>query len=217
MTDRELKKLVEGALESEPKVDTADIGVSVDAGVVTLRGNVGSYLEKVRAERVVSSVYGVKAIANDLVVHLRCALERTDTEIAKAAVAELNCNPEIPDAGISITVENGWIALSGVVAHQHQKDAATRALRDLIGVNGVLNKLVLESDAKASDIKEEIAAAFRQSAEVDARNVAVIAKNGRVTLAGQVHSMAERQQAARIAWRAEGVEKVEDYLSVVSS
>jgi osmotically-inducible protein OsmY len=42
-------------------VDATDIGVSVDEGVVTLRGNVGSYMEKLTAERVTLRVYGVKA------------------------------------------------------------------------------------------------------------------------------------------------------------
>ena len=36
---------------------------------MTLRGTVGSYVEKVNAERVVLRVYGAKAVANDLSVH----------------------------------------------------------------------------------------------------------------------------------------------------
>ena len=40
MTDMDLKRHVESALEWEPSVNAADIGVSVDAGVVTLRGDV---------------------------------------------------------------------------------------------------------------------------------------------------------------------------------
>ena len=81
MTDKELKQHVQSALDWEPSVDATDIGVSVDEGVVTLRGNVGSYMEKLAAERVVLRLYGVKALANGLVVHLMTAYERTDTEI----------------------------------------------------------------------------------------------------------------------------------------
>ena len=46
MTDKDLKQHVQNALDWEPSVDATDIGVSVDQGVVTLRGNVGSYAEK---------------------------------------------------------------------------------------------------------------------------------------------------------------------------
>ena len=41
--NRELKQHVEHALEWDPSIDQGDIGVAVDAGVVTLRGNVRSY------------------------------------------------------------------------------------------------------------------------------------------------------------------------------
>ena len=42
MTDKELKHHVQSALDWDPSLDAADIGVSVDEAVVTLRGNVGS-------------------------------------------------------------------------------------------------------------------------------------------------------------------------------
>jgi osmotically-inducible protein OsmY len=46
MTDRELRPHVENALEWEPRIDHKDIGVSVVDGVVTLRGDVRSFAEK---------------------------------------------------------------------------------------------------------------------------------------------------------------------------
>ena len=50
MTDKDLKQHVQSALDWEPSLDAKDIGVSVDQGVVTLRGNVGSYVEKITAD-----------------------------------------------------------------------------------------------------------------------------------------------------------------------
>ena len=46
MTDRELQEHVQNALDWEPSIDAADIGVSVDDGVVTLRGDVRSYWKR---------------------------------------------------------------------------------------------------------------------------------------------------------------------------
>ena len=89
MVDKDLKQHVQNALDWEPSVDATDIGVSVDEGVVTLRGNVASYSEKINAERVALRVYGVKAVANDLIVRLVSSYQRTDTEIAQAALAAL--------------------------------------------------------------------------------------------------------------------------------
>ncbi len=78
MTDRELKEHVQLALEWEPSVDQSDIGVSVDEGVVTLRGNVRSYTEPSTAERMTLRVYGVKAMANDLELRLASGYESVD-------------------------------------------------------------------------------------------------------------------------------------------
>ena len=87
MTDHELQRHVQNALDWEPSVDATSIGVTVDDGVVTLRGDVSSYAEKHAAERVTLKVYGVKAVANDVNVRLTNSYQRTDSDIAKAAAA----------------------------------------------------------------------------------------------------------------------------------
>lgn len=215
MTDKELKQHVQNALDWEPGLDATDIGVSVDEGVATLRGNAASYSEKMTAERVALRVYGVKAVANDLVVHLPSGLERTDTEIAQAAVSALNWNTLIPNEHVSVTVQNGWITLGGTVNWNYQRYAAARTVRDLLGVKGVTNAIVLKPQVNTTDVRDKIEAAFKRSAEVDARRVSVVAEDGKIILSGNVHSWAERQEAERAAWSAPGVKLVEDRLTVV--
>jgi len=215
MTDKELKQHVQNAFDWEPSLDATDIGISVDAGVVTLRGNIPSYSEKVTAERVALRVFGVKAVANDLVVHLPSTFERTDTEIAQAAVAALKWNTVVPHDRVTVAVTNGWITLSGKVNWNYQKDAIARAVRDLSGVTGVINNVVVEPTVKTMDVRDKIEAAFRRSAEVDARRISVAAEDGTVILSGNVHSWAERLEAERAAWAAPGVKQVDDRLTVV--
>jgi osmotically-inducible protein OsmY len=215
MTDKDLKQHVQSALDWEPSLDASDIGVSVDEAVVTLRGNVASYAEKVTAERVALRVYGVKAVANDLVVHLVRGFARTDTEIAQAAVAALKWNTMVPDDRVTVTVNDGWLALNGTLDWQYQKDAAARAVRDLTGVKGVTNSIIVQPHVKTIDVRDKIEAAFKRSAEIDARRINVNAADGKVILSGNVHSWAERQEAARAAWAAPGVTQVEDHLAIV--
>ena len=215
MTDKDLKQHVQSALDWEPSLDASDIGVSVDEAVVTLRGNVASFGEKLTAERVALRVYGVKAVANDLVVHLPSGVERTDTEIAQAAVAALKWNTLVPKDLVTVTVTKGWLSLNGTLDWQYQKDAAARAVRDLTAVKGVTNNIVVKPRLKTVDVRDKIEAAFKRSAEIDARRISVTAQDGKVVLSGYVHSWAERQEAERAAWAAPGVMQVDDRLAVV--
>jgi osmotically-inducible protein OsmY len=88
-------------------------------------------------------------------------------------------------------------------------------VRDLTGVKGVTNDIRVQSRVKTIDVRDKIEAAFKRSAEIDARRINVTAQDGKVILSGNVHSWAERQEAERAAWAAPGVSQVEDRLAVV--
>ena len=215
MTDKDLKRNIQNALDWEPSIDAAHIGVTVEGGVVTLHGKVSSYSQKMAAERVTQRVYGVKAIANDLVVHLPTDFARTDSDIAEAALNALKWNTLVPEDRISVVVTNGVVRLDGNVDWQYQKDVAGRAVRDLLGVKAVTNNVVVKPHVKSADVSEKIEAAFKRSAEIDARRISVAVENGKVILSGNVHSWSERREAERAAWAAPGVILVDDRLTIV--
>jgi osmotically-inducible protein OsmY len=215
MTNRELKDEILNALDWEPSIDAGEIDVAVDENVVTLSGRVGSYAQKQAAERVTLGVYGVKGVANDVEVVLAPVFERTDTDVAQAAVQALKWNTVVPQDRVTVAVSSGWVTLQGSVDWQYQKDAAYRTVRDLAGVRGVTNNVTVTPRVSTSGVQQKIEEAFRRSAEIDARRVTVVAQNGQVTLTGNVHSWAERQEATRAAWAAPGVTQVVDRLAVV--
>ncbi len=77
-------------------------------------------------------VYGVKAVANDISV--KPLWQRTDTEIARDAVQELDRHVSIPGDKIKVTVKNGWVTLEGTVDWEFQKKLAHSAVKKLKGV-----------------------------------------------------------------------------------
>ena len=104
MTDLEIKSNVESELEWEPSVHAAMTAVAVKDGIVTLAGRVHSYWEKVAAERAAARVDGVKAVVNELEIQLPESNERTDEDIARAAVKALDWNVLIPGNRIKVKV-----------------------------------------------------------------------------------------------------------------
>ena len=73
----------------------------------------------------------------------------------------------------------------------------------------------MQPRVKTGDVRDKIEAAFRRSAEVDARRISVTTTDGKVILSGIVRSWAEREKAERAAWAAPGVTQVQDHLAVV--
>src|SRR5438093_9313921 len=135
-TDRQIQGDVLAELNWDAQVKPNEIGVALRDGVVTLTGWVDSYLKKWAAEEAAHRVRGVKAVANDVEVRLPGAGQRTDADIAAAAVRALEWDAFVPVDKLDITVSNGWVTLKGEVEWQFQKEDAERVIRRLSGVRG---------------------------------------------------------------------------------
>jgi osmotically-inducible protein OsmY len=213
-TDSDVLKDVIAEVKWEPGLRDDDIAVGVRDGIVTLAGLVDSYADKWRAERVAARVKGVRAVANDLEVRLPSTSERTDPEIARAAVSALEWNVLVPHDRIKVTVEKGWVTLEGDVDHYYQAEEAERTVRQLTGVKGVTNLITVRSQPTPQDIKERIREALRRTVESDADRITVEVQGHRVVLKGTVRSYAELTEAERAARNAPGVTEVENRLTV---
>lgn len=214
-SDVQLQLDVIDELRWEPSIATQEIGAAVKDGVVTLAGYVQCYAQKVAAERAAARVAGVKAVADDLQVRLPSELERSDTEIAHAAVESLAWDALVPDDRLQVKVANGWVTLEGEVEWQFQREAAERCIQGLIGVRGVTDRVVVHPAGDATaEVTHKIKDALRRSAEIDAARITVESHDGSVTLRGSVRSWAEREDAERAAWSAPGITKVVDQIAI---
>src|SRR5258706_4419459 len=114
-TDEQIQRDVLEELNWDARVQPNEIGVAVKDGIVTLTGWVDSFTKKWAAEEAAVRVRGVKAVANDIEVRLPTSAERTDADIAAAALHALKWDAFIPTDKVKVTVSNSLVALDGEV------------------------------------------------------------------------------------------------------
>ena len=215
ISDAVLKQDVEDELAWRPEIDSDHIGITADNGIVTFKGYVPTYVQKHAAEAAVKRVAGVRGVVESLQVYLAGSNPTEDEELARRAINSLDWDALVPRECVKVTVEGGWVSLSGEVSRQYQKNAAENAVRKLCGVVGVINNVTIKHQPQPADIKQRIENALKRSADLDRKSIQVAVTNGTVALEGTVDSCAARDQAEGAAWAAPGVIEVRDNLRVV--
>ena len=214
MTDAILKHDIIDELDFEPSIDATHVAVSVDDGTVTLSGHVRSYTEKCTAEAVVKRMKGVRAIAQEIEVRPAGAHLTADDEIARRAADVLRWHSTVPRDAVQVKVEGGWITLSGKVKWNYERSAAEAAMRNLVGVRGVLNQIQITPAVTVADVRQRIVDSLKRDAEVEAQRIIVQVTDHKVMLEGKVRTWAEREAAERAAWSAAGVTSLVDHIKV---
>lgn len=214
-SDVQIQQEVLRELRWDTRVDATEIGVTVHTGVVTLTGTVGSWAKRAAAEEAAHRVAGVHDVANDVQVKLPSSLERTDSEIAEAVRHALEWDVFVPDTRIQSTVSDGRVTLGGTVDTAAEREDAGRAVRNLAGVRGVVNKIrVAPAVRLPGDVKKAIEEALERRAQHEAKRIEVQVEEGRVILRGHVRSWAEKEAIVGAVGHAPGVQTVEDRLHI---
>ncbi len=201
-------------LKWEPGVNHEQIGVSVKDGVIALSGTVGSYAEKLLAEKTVRRVKGVRAVAEDLQVSYGWQPKKSDSDIAKRVADIFEWDPLVPRDRINVTVEDSVVKLTGEVEWNYQRDLATEDTSKITGVVRIDNRIKVMPPVATTDIRGRIEQAFERQADLEAERITVQAQGGKVTLSGHVSTWNKRNLAERAAWAAPGVTQIEDNLVV---
>jgi osmotically-inducible protein OsmY len=216
MSNTKLEVDIRAELLWDAKVaNPSEIAVAAEGGNVTLRGTVGSPLQRRAARNAAKRVIGVVDVDDQLEVRLLTQDRRDDAAIRGAALQALEWNSAVPSGRIDVKVDHGDVTLSGNVDWPYQAAAAEDVALNLLGVVGVTNGIVVLSPTTAiTGLAEGIRGALVRNAQTDADRIRISVRDGAVTLTGHVSSWAERDEAVASAYAATGVRSVEDLLVV---
>ncbi len=214
-SDADIQQDVLEELSWDKHINVSDIGVCVKEGVVTLTGLVEDYLVRLAAQNAALRVKGVHAVANDIEVRLHTSAERTDSDLALAALYALKWDATIQTDKLDVTISHGYVTLKGEVEWPFQREAAERAIRRLAGIKGVTNWITVVVHAIPGDIKQKIEKALILNAESDAQRITVEIHGHTASLKGQVRSFAEKLAAGQTALSAPGIATVNNEIKIV--
>jgi osmotically-inducible protein OsmY len=212
-TDKDIQLDVLAEIARDLRFKPAELGVEVDAGVVTLVGTVTSYSKLAAAAEIAGDVPGVKDVANKLTVEIAPYAVRDDTRIAQAVRNALEWDTTVPEERIDSVVRNGAVTLTGTVDFWYERQAAADTVRNLLGVKFVNNHIVIAQRTHGdAAIQEEIKRALLRRFPLHGLDVTVL--RGIATLTGEVFSYRNRNDAENIAWNTLGVKDVLNRIQV---
>ena len=148
-TNQQLQRDVLDALAGDVALSPGEIAVSVRNNVVTLSGIVRTYAEKCAALDVALRCRGVNAVADEIKVRVPAAFGPSDSDMAGSLLRSMIDELGIPAGDVHITVQNGWVTLTGRVARREQCDAVENAARRLVGFTGLSN--LIQTDNWSAD------------------------------------------------------------------
>jgi osmotically-inducible protein OsmY len=132
-------------LEWHTQLPADKIKVKVDDGWVTLEGSVNWNYQRVRAEKAVGYLAGVRGVSNQITVTSRPMPSDLRERIRKALERQAGRETD----RLSITVEEGTVTLKGSVDSWADREDVERAVWDASGVTKVNNKLKVDGEIYA--------------------------------------------------------------------
>lgn len=228
LTDTAIVDAVSDALFYDPRVTAREVGITVDDGEVTLRGDVPTLRAKQAAAQDARHTVGVTHVDNR--IRIRAVSPMTDIEVAEAITDALERDPYVERYEIAVTVVDGIATLTGSVDTYFEKVRAENLASQALGVVRVSNHLDVEyaNDPLITDpylddfairdytwydyspphtvteldseIRDDIQDELFWSPFVDSDAVTVTVEDGTAHLTGTVDSWGERAAATENAY-----------------
>jgi osmotically-inducible protein OsmY len=178
-------------------------------GLVRIRGDVDVLYDRLRAFDIVSKVEGVKEIQNEIVVQPPIVADKV---IEASIVEKLGMNQAISEpAGIKVSVDKGFVFLSGNVHYYHEKLIANSIASWEKGVTGIQDDInVVPNSGKVQDDQtlNRILQEVLQRQFPAEQNVSLSVHDGVVTLEGRARTLWTEDRMAEELSNIMGVREV---------
>jgi len=139
VSDTELKLNAETALRVSSDVDASNVEVDAKEGAVRLTGSVPAYWRKIRAQEIVASLQGTRAVDNQITVVPQETAE--DAELADRVKAAIARNVVVEGDAINIKVDQGVVTLAGTVPTAAGRIAAVNTAGNTEGTLDVVDEI----------------------------------------------------------------------------
>jgi osmotically-inducible protein OsmY len=144
---------------------------------------------------------------------------KTDPELQKDVLDELQWEPSVNVADIGVSVKDGAVTLSGSVSNYGEKWDAVQAAKRVAGVTALADDIEVKVPGSQHRTDGDIAAAaadhIKWSTTIPAGTVEVTVRNGWITLEGKVEWWYQKNAAENAVRYLTGVKGVTNLITIV--
>jgi osmotically-inducible protein OsmY len=158
------------------------------------------------------------------------AAAATDAWIQTQLITTYGLNEHLSPFAIDVDVQNGDVALTGDVETGIEKELAGQIAKSVDGVKSVKNDILVNEQSGRerqpspfyravtdATLTAKVKSNLLWNEHVSGTDIAVSSENGVVTLEGSVGSEAERDLAVQLSRNTDGVESVQNRLTVLGT
>jgi hyperosmotically inducible protein len=201
------------------------IKISSKDGAVTLSGDVYNQTHKPMAQDTAEALPGVTSVDNRIEIKGDQPAESSDTWISVKVKAALLYRRNVSGTKTEVYVKDGIVTLKGVAANQAQKDLTTEYAKDIDGVKGVQNEIVVSTSLETrgetmgekiddASITAQVKGSLLSHRSTSMLSTKVTTTDGVVTVSGTAKNEAEKALVTKLATDINGVQSVVNNMTI---
>lgn len=211
--DEEISWQIRDAMAKDLDLDVYSINIDCVNGLVRLDGLVENAEARHKAEKIASSVEGVRYVDNSLTVPMDGDI--SDRKLENAAREAVSREAGLDLKNVEVKVVEGNVVLKGDVQSVGDVHTAEEAVERVKGVRDAINELGVRGIGRDEQINltvEQNIASDRELAQLD---ITAYTEDGMVFLHGAVNTPEQRERAEALAAQVEGVREIRNRLKTL--